>query len=80
MASVIRPPIDGGADARDEWLGGNESHSRKRKDNWRHTPIIARIAQAMKGDKQPYLAAGMDAFVTSRSAREHSSLRRMKSA
>jgi CheY-like chemotaxis protein len=48
-------------------MGGLEATRlirRREKETGSHTPIIAVTAHAMKGDRERYLSAGMDGYVT----------------
>jgi hypothetical protein len=48
-------------------MGGLEATGlirRREKQTGSHTPIIAVTAHAMKGDRERYLSAGMDGYVT----------------
>ena len=53
----IQMPIMGGIEATKNIL------SLEKKFNKEHTPIVALTANALDGDKEKYLAIGMDAYL-----------------
>ncbi len=54
----IQMPILGGVDASKEILNYEKSQGKK------HVPIIALTANALQGDREKYISAGMDDYVT----------------
>jgi len=54
----IQMPVMGGIDATENIINLEE------KEGWAHTPIIALTANALQGDKEKYLAAGMDDYIS----------------